>query len=360
MVLAGCSKRHSVDESLAGESTSFEFVIGSMVGDDESSRATINDGSDLSNIKNMWLVQFASDGTYVSASYYADFDATSDIYIDADVTQLLFLANTFNADLIDTTTGITLADARNFTTVITEHNSVLSSDGTDDADQYCTMSGIVEDYDRTASTVVTLHRNCAKINVRIVNNIEGVYSLYSLTTLSIPEVSYLVPYYEEGANFPIGATYLDSYKWSDEEFAAATTDEGNTFYFPINRCGTGEAEDSASKSSSSFVQAGATAIRIALVSVITDETDETEVLRRYYTFYLGENMITDYNITDNYYYQFLFTISSMGNTYLDPRISVSGNLSIEGYTIVEDSDTITAQDDLNIEDYDENTNTDEI
>lgn len=367
-LVVGCSDDVTLD---SGEATSREIFFTFEVYDLDSAETktatktatkALTDTSDDSDIQNMWVVQLDdSDAQTSSPVYYSTFSTTDGIYVDAATTQVLFLANTFDSDLISSTA--TLADIKALYKAITTHDDVLSTDPAATTSQYCIMSDIVPiDATTGAGEIVLLRRNFAKINIQIVNSIEtssGVsgYSVTNIETLNIPDASYYyTDYIAEGDLFPADAdlSLTDDHTWTSDERTAAASSAGNTFYLPVNMRGTSlysgyntDSEyDTSYKSYDIYIPTGSTAIRITLAN--SDDTDT-----RRYTFYLGANMTNDYNLAPNSLYNYTFTITQLGDND-DPRIEIEYTIAVGAWTDQPVTDGVYAsdyEDGLDVDDY---------
>lgn len=356
--LNSCSDDYGYGVSSSDDEVVFGYVINDMKDgdDDATSRAVVDDGTAISQIQNMWVVEFLDDGTYVASNYYDAFNNDRGVLIDGTTKTIVFIANTFDDDLITNSPNLTAV--KGLTMKISANDDVLGTDGTD---QYCIMYGTISNYVRSAGGSVTLTRNCARVNIKVDNNLPaGIFELSAIETLNLPTASYVYPIYTAGQNYPAEVTSANAYSWISDDITLAASQTGKTIYLPINRRGKSNSASSSDKSNSDFAFEGATAIRLTLVNEST--TAELEYKKSiYYTFYLGEDMISDYNITENNSYNYTFTINAVGS-YKDPRIEVEyllNKITLTGTydeLDVEDS-VVNGEDGFSVDDYDDSHST---
>lgn len=322
-LLVGCSEAavDGADGTIAGESVCFNFII-----DEQWQGATLSDGtravvdnaedSATSQIANMIVLQYNSVGNCARYDYYATFDTSQDISIATGAETIIFIANTFDADgeLFSASSTATLSNLKDITTAIEAHNDVLMDDG--DGTQYIVMSGSINLTSTTQTSTVTLSRNCARLDITVDNQISSDWSVSNIETLNVPTTSYLYTNYTLSDLFPASGYFeTTDIEWGSDERTAAVG-SGARIYLPINKRGT-NTSSTESMLRPLYAPENATAIRLTLAS-----TDTTNTAERTYTFYLGNNTTTNFNILPNYAYTYTFTISSAGNSTTDPRIEV--------------------------------------
>lgn len=318
-LLASCTQSEVTDPTITSESTltHFDFTIEEQW-EGDATRAVTDDGTALTQLMNVWVLQYGADDALLTRTYYdAAFQSTDGILINSAANTLIFIANTFDSGLITDTNAATIDDLASVTMSIAEHDDVLGSDGTN---QYCVMSGSITDYLTTMTGTVTLRRNCVKLNVEIANNISDEWSFYNVVTLNIPDESYI---YTNRNDLDLDSAILPAeadlntvdYQWSATEIAAAQADGGLNIYLPLNMRGT-VAESTENKLRPTYAPTGSTAICVSLLSA-----DATEM--RKFTFYLGSNTTDDFNLKPNYSYDCDITIDYYGgNVDYDPRIEL--------------------------------------
>ncbi len=177
------------------------------------------------------------------------------------------------------------------------------------------MSGSITDYNPASIPNITLSRNCAKINVYIDDSGLDGYTLQYIYTDNIPDKSYYYTNYDAISSITSAGTSYNYDYWDSSGLSSAKTTSGYTFYLPINQQGT----QSNNISSAKPTHAPTNATSIVLLYKATSGTAE-----RSYTFYLGANMTSDYNLRPNCGYNYTFTIT-MGNSTTDPRIEALNN-----------------------------------
>lgn len=311
IVFSSCTKDSVLDTLPSAEEVTFNFVVDDLaegtVGADgsDSTRSVVDDVDVSTSVKNMWVIQFDAGGGYVAAEYSSSFSVTDAFIILGTTKTIVFIANTFDEDLV--TDGMSLDDLKNLS-----RSSVLSSDEEDN--QYCVMNYTISNYPLTFDGIVSLKRNCVKVTVSVDNGISGTCVLDKIETINVPDKSYYYTDYEIGDKFPAAVT-TKSIEWSEADMSSGTS-SGITFYLPVNKRGTTENQTSMSKPIGA--PDNATAVKLSYIS-------KESLLTRTYTFFLGANMTCDFNLLPNYSYRYTLDMTEEGNSFLDPRIEVSVN-----------------------------------
>lgn len=286
--------------------------------------ATIASTEDV--IKNLWVIQF--DGTDENSAllgdptYVADFSQFSGNvnFVSTDTPCSIFLiANTFeNGSVFTIPQGYTISDLRTRLRSVSSQNDIMGLES--DGETYhpifnCEIEasdGVHEGDHFTAQ----LRRNIAKVNITLINNTigSGAVTIESMQLRSIPNVSYYVANgIDNVAPFPVIASenYIDyeEIPWS------AGVQNTITAYLPANMRGTVVANTSQS-SKNRYAPQGATNLYVKG----SYKNESGDVIPLTYTFFLGGNMTDDFNLKNNFSYNYTFTINGKGDADKDTRI----------------------------------------
>lgn len=264
-------------------------------------------------------------GYDTSDPYY---DETDVLYLVAteSVSTVVILANTFGAEInYGSTLGELLACPA---TDISGLDDLLIPDN---GDNYFRMSGMVILQDGvTAGTpvVAQLKRNVAKVTVEVSNSTAGnsgddVVSLKKVQLKDINGQYYyfanVAPSLEPGVSMQNYELYYPGvtkrFDLDAQNFPDANNSTGEpvtfTYYVPINLRGTTSSAYQYNKGTDA--PAGATYLRV-YGSYGDDNTPIT------YTYYLGGNLVNDFNIKPNCKYTYQIDITQKGDAHYDARI----------------------------------------
>ncbi|MFR9582603.1 MAG: DUF4906 domain-containing protein [Rikenellaceae bacterium] len=323
----GCAK-DSVDEGgiadLDGDAIalSLNLSAGSMeAGTEETkSSATRADDSDLSAIKNLWVIQINgvdvdADGVIDDESlvvgqptYIENYDSDSDksaylIPTDSDDALIIFLANTYVSDLAIYSGATTLGGIKKLSKTIasesecTANNTIILS-GTQ-------RGAITKDTNLNAE----LRHNIAKVDVNIENNC----STLTISKIQFSGVADEIIYYTHQDDV-IEAPFPDdvnTFRYEVQELVFSDNKASISAYLPANLQGTSASIDETTKAS--YAPYAATLCAIYAY----DTASEMDII---YKMYLGADMIKDYNLEPNKYYTYNFTFNSVGQIGYDSRI----------------------------------------
>ncbi len=325
--LIGCTEDVAFDptSSTNGEEVTFNFVVDDLnlaTEDSGSSTKSSSDDDASIDIKNMWVVQYNVYDTFISAKYYETFTTTGCISISSGMSSIVFIANTFDSELIDD--SITLDDLKVLTSKVSTLDDAIGIDG---SSKYFILNGSITGYDSSKGATVTLKRNVAKVNLTITDDgldTDDQYTLESIIVYNVPGKSYLYTNYDsddqddeyydyedEYTDETIVATSPINYTLTADELTSAL-DGGVNLYLPINEQGVVE-DNIDSKDKVSNAPEYATFVKVSY-------RDGNTV--RSFTFYLGADMIDDYNLSANNAYYYTFNINGEGNEFTDPRVEV--------------------------------------
>lgn len=290
---------------------------------------------EVNDIKNLWVLQF-NGGSLTSSQrqepiYLENFDSSSPVKLTAGSSHVVFVANTFDSDI--EFKNCSLGEVMNkYKEVNNDESSVVYTDNeSNPVKHYPMMSGAVD-------TVVTsgqiihkyLYHNIARVDVIINNSAPGV-EIKTVTLKSVPDRINYVLAMNNGIPIP-PAPYPDTESFSTVNYTSTSWTSGKivgtnknrrfSFYMPGNTRGevnyvqsdAGKAFCAPDKASYVFV----TAEYSTMVSGV--KTTHTVT----YSFYLGANLTTDYNVDPNGHYSYTFNITAKGNELTDGRVDGNG------------------------------------
>ncbi len=315
ILLVGCTDDVTMDTPASGgEGVVFNFVVDDLdvATENQGSAATkaaADDAEHMTEIKNMWIVQYDDAGEFLDKEYFSTFTTTDCVNLADNVSDIIFIANTFNANLI--TNNITLENLKAL-----KIDTLFGSDGTKD---YFILNGTIVDYDSKQGATVILKRNVAKVNVVVKNNLKG-YTLSQIKVCNIPTKSSIYTNYTDAT---IAATAFEKGK---------VIKSGDTFYIPANQQGTDDTIKSTKDKPTSSLATNATYVVVKLKK-------NNEYIARTYTFYLGANMTDDFNIIANNIYNYTFKINAAGDAELDDRVEVGSSVEFIPIAYPEDIQT---------------------
>lgn len=267
-------------------------------------------------IKNFWIVQY--DGTGDDAllvgepKYYADYhsfaesienggnDGKLNLVASAEEATLFILANTFDSQMtfpLNTTLAMLKERSRD----VTDHLSVLATDG---ENKYPIFCGIWKGTIKEGVTIpCQLKRNVAKASINIIPS-NGV-SVQSWQIRSVPSLSYYYTSYAENEIFPAASLTTVDYPIQSGSTLSAE------IYLPVNQRGS-MSRVSSEAYKNHYAPDNSTYLQVNAVC------EGTPVV---YSFYLGCNFTTDYNILPNHTYSYTFHIDGKGDPGKDTRVS---------------------------------------
>ena len=299
------------------------------------------DGS-TTPIKNLWILQY--DGTDDNArivgisadSYIADYDSgdadksTAKLIASSGTNTIVFLANTFDPSL-NFSSDSNLGDLKKR---LKRLNSQDDAFGTDPAtgDRHIMFSGMTTATISTATTQIAcqLRRNLARIRFVLKNSTLGSsqpVTVKSVELRGVPAFShYLTNYDDRPALFPESSMFstlgeLEGYgmtQWTD---GAETENENErlfSFYAPANMRGNTDCTNPANKGTYN-PEGLATYVFIDA----TYKVDDTDVPISY-TFFLGSDLTSNFDLAPNYSYTYNVDLKSRGNALVDSRIDDMG------------------------------------
>ncbi|MFI3292805.1 MAG: fimbrial protein [Rikenellaceae bacterium] len=307
-------------------------------------KSTIASEDELSiEIKNLWVAQFDDNGKVVGTpQYIEDYqtalqDALTDDNDGVPVSlipsgdgvkhTLVYVANSFNKNLTASLgSSFTIDEFKNVTYEISsEVSNFKTVEGDDTNTKYIVLFGeeVQEVNSSDGLNACELIRNVAQINVTIQNNVTGLEFTKALIK-GIPKVSSYCPDYlsdDTDHKFPADNTF-SYFSYDSDEIAEDENDEYETltFYVPVNM--RGSVENTTEQMKNHYSTAYCTAISL----MATTPDDDTYL----YTFYLGSNLTSDFNIRPNTKYNYTLTFDEVGDPATDLRVE---NYSCVDYSL---------------------------
>lgn len=278
-------------------------------------------------IKNLVVLQFEGSGNDAKLvalpKYYKDaaciFDGTEKIrLLPSNTTNtIVVVANTF--DNIYAQSGMTLQQFQEWTfTRMNHYESVFTRDT--DGNDYLRMSGSATEEQITTSTSInlSLKRNVSKITIKVTKEDADV----TLHHVQLKEINakyyYLTNINEFKDNYSdADPCRIDKEQQSIAEEGIEDTDGSYTFtyYVPANL--RGKSNSTAQYTKGLGAPKGAT--RFCLYGTYGSGENKTDIN---YTYYLGENLVDDFNLKPNYHYTYNIKVfrDSKDNVQKDYRI----------------------------------------
>lgn len=288
----------------------------------------VMDNINLSDaIKNIWIIQYngiSDNSTLVGeATYIPDFEnfnGTTKLVATDDPCTIFIIANTF-ADQFPLPQGSTITDLKTRLTNLSKEEDVLTQDGSAYYPIFNSRSTYNE-IDEGTHLSATLKRNIAKATFNITNSSSGseAINIDSVQICSVPAQSYYITDYINlpdifPANNKITVIDYKSKRWPEGKSSYTFTS-----YLPINMRGNAHA-NTAETYKNRFAPEHAT--HLVIYASYKHNGANVPVI---YTFYLGSDMVNDFNIEANKSYTYSFEIKEKGDPDSDSRITDWGTV----------------------------------
>lgn len=321
LLLSGCQKDSISEQS---SPTTDEVVLCSLsLGIETMVSSQIETRSEAASsvptaVKNLWIIQLDGSNKVVGTPKYiediSESGALTDIELVATESDqpIIYLANSFAPNL-SISTGTTLDQIKEYSS-----NSYSYTDTYDT--EYLFMSYYTKTRIMSGSNTLecALEYNVAKVDYTITNNAEGL-KIESVQMCNVPTAVKYFMYYEPDTPFPALRDHTDL-----TEIAVANNQSPITgsIYMPANLQGDCVGQNSLVQNKPTYVPTNNCTY---LLVTATDSNDQTLE----YRFYLGEDLIDDYNIKSNNYYIYNIEINDIGNIESDARITIIDNEQID-------------------------------
>lgn len=332
---ASCSKeRHSAQGGLTGGESTFNIALktGTFAGTaldggqmaETETKVIPAAGMHEDEMANIWVLQFDASGACVRSKYYASYDPDNfPVTLSNGTAQTVaFVANTFDPDLFNGYAGTWSA----FQTLTRRVSEATLHTGEGAADRYLPISGIYKG-DITAAglpAAVQMKRAVAKVRITWSVDLATAGDRFVPTRLQLCQAAAVQSFLEQqsGAGlYPVAAAENFASYEAVNDPAAGTY----TWYVAENRRGTGSGSTPFDKSAETAQSGqGPYCTYVEVQGRYTfAEGAEADLS---YKFYIGADVLSDYNVVRNNIYD--LTVRIVGANASDARISV---VSAGGY-----------------------------
>lgn len=322
------------------------------------STKAIDDPATAANtvIKNLWVLQY--DGVGDAAKligtpvYIEDYTVAANrsakLVASTSANTIVFLANTFDKNLpFQQNSTIAELKKRRFTTqslstiVTIDPNTADVGGGTfpNNGDYYQRLNGYVEQVITEGSTLsCALGHNACRINVNVTNNTAGTTYPVTLTSADIENVPGCMYFFTNYDGYTSGnnvgkptssdinlyelKNYYDVITWTAEEGTSATAKNAKLYLSP-NESGV-VASNTNPKLKSLFSPNRATVLKIK--GTYSDGANDIPIR---YTFALGEDLISNYQLVPNGDYVYNITLNARGDKTSDGRVAYNSASGID-------------------------------
>lgn len=338
LLIVSCVKEETWENDVLNEAVDVCVRL-EVTGEGGDTKAVVDpqvENADLRDIiKNLWVLQYDGTGDDARLIGEPQYFSNMDIFLSpvaengfgsrvklvrsSGMNRIVFMANTFNP-LMSFPKDSDLGDLKKRWTIVEDTESFLASSG---SDKYLMFNGSVEVSVTDEATIsCRLKRNVAKVSIRLINSSSNV-TINSWQIRNIPSISYYFTDYDLPAGFPSVSdfsavdypTCVPESPLLPQGQAASAPYEEYTIYLPVNRRGVDNRVTS-EKQKNYFAPASATYLQV--------NASYDNGLPIQYTFYLGENLTTDFNILPNHLYTYDFNITAPGDADTDTRVKELG------------------------------------
>lgn len=335
---AGCHRVEAPANLLPGDVV--ELPVSISIEEDGDTRAvydpvSIESVSDV--VKNVWIIQFngvsddseiLGEPTYVEDFASFDGKVKVNLVVTDKESAIYFVANTFEPEgEFPVHQGVTLGELKQHRRAVTRETDLF---GTEDRETYYPMFNGYTELDKVTDGVeisALLKRNIAKVNIEIINSAPAsdALTIESISICSVPSISYYVTSDPSlSSPFPHITDFVkidyDEIAWIEGE---------NTLkimaYLPVNMRGKSSSASPLDKNK--YASDGSTFLQVS--ALYEDEGNQYPIT---YTFYLGEDMVNDYNLRPNNSYSYTFEIKGKGDADTDSRVADWGYIDFTDET----------------------------
>ena len=281
-----------------------------------------NEGTDSNyKVKDFWIFEYNSSGKLIASEYQTIRDVSENVKTYANLKlptsgetySCVLVANTHDGSFPELLKNAATLDAlKEYGKKITGFSSLYS----DGSDLY--MNGIAANITSTTAKVdFTVHRNVAKLTLDLTNNASSKVVITSVQVRNVPErLIYADQLWqsdtEDGTTISSG---VDDCQYIDLPIDNIYLEEGEKqsfiYYLPRNQKGKGNASNVKDKNKNAPDNA-------TYVEIYGIDTSNGSTLR--YRFYIGEDMVSDFNVKPNYHYTLPITIKAAGDVAADSRV----------------------------------------
>ena len=156
------------------------------------------------------------------------------------------------------------------------------------------------------------YRNVAKLTLKLENADKSGVRITGVQLCNVPDrLSYADRLYDENDKFTLGASLMDFPE--DDIVLNANESKELVYYLPRNCQGSDTNIKDARKKNTSSKASSSTCVKVFATDVKTE-------IPYCYTFYVGENMESDFNVRSNHHYTLPVEISGRGDINIDSRV----------------------------------------
>ncbi len=301
----------------AGSFTGTPANGGEMDGAEASTKVIPATGMHEDEMANIWMLQFDAAGTCVRSVYYPAYNPDNfPVTLSNGTAQTVaFVANTFDANLFQDYAGTWNA----FSSLTRDVTEASVHTGAGAGDRYLIISGIYKGDITSAGIPTAVQMKRAVAKVRFTWSVAGLPAgeAFVPKSLQVCNAAVKQAYIEASAAvYPAGAAgNFASYAATDNPAAGTYT-----WYLAENRRGTGTGSTSFDKSELTAPGGqGAYCTYVDLRGEYTFADGQKADLS--YKFYLGADVVSDYNVRRNNIYD--LTVRITGANAADTRISIA-------------------------------------
>ena len=281
-------------------------------------------------VKNIWFIQINTNDEIVNTYYNNDVDADPFVKIakNSGYYKFIYVANTFNPELfpLGSFQDKNVSELMSQFKTLTTSNSCLSNNANSEGDSYPIMTGEIEqniNVEEPFLEEATLRYNVSKLTF-VLKKDDTIPAEHVFKTIQLCNVPPRLYYAQSKSNLVEGGKYtnIDATDFIDD--AAININDTDmdingdgakfTFYLPSNYQG----EDSSI--TYPFDKGGATKPKATYVKIVAE--NKTDKRRYTYTYYLGANMTSDFNLMIGHHYVYNFTYWNVG-AYNDHRVDIT-------------------------------------
>ena len=276
------------------------------------------DESGMTDIRNVWVIQLDENDKLIGVpKYITDItvsESSASINLDAVATgnsRFLLLANTFKENL-SLGIGMSLEAIRQLTIDVKTEADCLAQEGDK---TYFRMNGFTERTEIVPSATLSckLQRNVAKITCHLSVPAGGDLTLRSVQLCNIPNHLNYCPDDTQEREWPAMKTF-QPINYDTVVVADAPASYSFSAYMPCNKRGT-VADCPDSRQKNRYAPSAATYLQVEATS--TDGTPRT------YRFYLGTDMVNDFNICPNISYTYTLSLTGKEDPQFDSRVEAT-------------------------------------
>ncbi len=303
----------NANETLQTVDCSLSIGVNSLISSDISTKSETTDGTTSEAVKNLWVIQFDSNNKVVGTpKYIEDVSNMGQVKLVSTLVAqpIMYIANSFNPDL-GVETGVTMEQIKGY--------QAESYSTTVDGTEYILMSAIDDVLVESGGSTLTcsLEYNVAKVSYTINNNVDGL-DVNSVQVCNVPdEINYFMDYIY---TYPFPS--VRSHKNLGVEECTITNGGfvSKDIYMGANLQGSCSASNSLAQNKPIYANDNSTYILVR--AQYQEKTLE-------YRFYLGANLVDDYNIYANKHYNYTITLTDVGDIDSDARITLVTNTAVD-------------------------------